>query len=78
MTYSPSKSPRRYYWHKKLKKLGIEYDAKTHSIFVPHGTEKKHLPKAVLVLMEEHGYSVTSRIIDPVLNIPVLQKVNKQ
>lgn len=58
-----SKSRARYKYHRKLRKLGIEYDTIINTIYVPYGTSHEELVEPILILMREFGYSVTSKIV---------------
>ena len=57
-----SKSSGRYKHHRKLKKLGIEYNPFENTIYVAYGTTEEELPEAVKTLRACYGYSVTSKI----------------
>jgi hypothetical protein len=57
-----SKSKKRYKYHRKLKKLDIEYNARENVIYMPIGTEESDLPEAVKHLRACYGYSVTFKI----------------
>jgi hypothetical protein len=58
-----SKARARYKYHRKLRKLGIEYDTTINTIYVPYGTTHEELAEPILILMRVYGYSVTSKIV---------------